>query len=164
MEKVWKDFNFRWLIILFGQILLSLILIYAVVKENAFEKYKIIIILISLVPLFMFFNLIRIKLTYITSDGIGIGNAKNFDYSSIFLTHKPTFLKWKSIKNIKIVGKEYRGNFGIMWKIHILTIRTKDGKNFECYLAKPEGFVANIHGLGEGKLFSKDSEFRELLW
>lgn len=110
-----------------------------------------------LLLLLVSFMWMRVKLTYITKEGIRIGNAYFNCGNDIILRQKPTFLKWGKIKSLKIKGRVSLGGISIL--NDYLVLETVEGRKFECFLNKPNDFLKTIKTLGKSNLFSKDSKY-----
>ena len=148
---IWRDFHFkRWFV-------LSFLLVFLIMSINAvrptldtlFTK----IMILPLVPLLLFFLVLRIKLTYVNSEGIRIGNALNGEYYSIRL-NRPKFIKWHEIKQIQIKRKAVKQPLMMDYQ-SFLNIKTKDGKNYESFLAQPQKFIETLKILGKQNLLGK---------
>ena len=105
--------------------------------------------------LYGFIANLRIKLTYITTDGIRVGNAPDDVYTKMRLKNKPLFLKWTQIKSIRIYEEPVRHNFLIV-KRPFLEIINLDNKRFKCFLSNPSEFIQTLRKLNKDRLIKSD--------
>ena len=163
MQKIWVDRHFMkyFLDIALGGLLL--LVLYADFGEMRADISKYLLTttfieyLAILLIIFFFINSARIKLTYITKEGIRIGNASDDMYDK-FKLKQPHLYKWNEIKYVKIVGKEIRRPFHDDL-INVLILRPKKAVKKECFIARPKGFVKVLNQLGKSYLLLKDSKF-----
>jgi len=161
MKKIWKDINIMRIVLFITNLILIPFIIYDAYKKNLGGGNPILLLAYLFAFLLcglIFINSIRTKLTYVTNEGIRIGNAPDDKYQHIKLTKKALFIKWDEINSIKIVRHEVRR---MAWfdLINYLVIKTKGGKVYESFIAKPNGFIKNVKDLKKDYLFSKDSKY-----
>ena len=101
------------------------------------------------------------KTSSIKIGGVSTGNIIHGELLSIIfsLKQKNTFLRWRDIKNIKIIDKEYSSKF-IMNSAPFIVITTKDKKEYECIVYDKEGFIQALKKVNKYHLLSKDSKYR----
>ncbi len=164
MEKIWRDFHFLKTSLLVVFILFLVFAFFVYVKELGFilTKQLFLLLIVLCVPLYFILGMIRNRLTYITSEGIRIGNAYDDSYERVLLKQKPKYLLWNEIKEIKIIGREVPRP-GYKWLVDFLIIKTKNGQKYECFIADPKGFVKAIKELKKDHLFDKDSKYLDSL-
>ena|SRR3989338_7197375 len=162
-EKIWKDFHPKrifWLTLM----LILLVVFFVSLKDifNSNNQYEIISGVFVIVLIFFFlFNLIRTDLSYITKNGIRLGNTKDDKYQS-FKLQKSHFSTWNDIHSIKIKGRVVkRPTYADL--IDVLEIKSKDNEKYECFIAQPQEFIKALKQLNKQHLLSKDSKYHELL-
>lgn len=160
MRRIWKDFHFLKTSLLVIFILFFTFSFIVYIKELGFilTKQLFLLSIVLSVPLYFIIGMLRNRLTYITSEGIRIGNAYDDSYERIFLKQKPTFIEWNKIKEIKIIGKEVPRP-GYKWLVDFLIIKTKEGKKYQSFIARPKGFIQALKKLKKSSLLSKDSKY-----
>ena len=155
MKKIWRDFSIlRWINI--ASALLLLFLTIGLVRFKIDIIDYILAIPIGVIAVYILCYAILTKLTYVVISGIRIGNSTVFSLHDI--KNKPIFIQWKQIEYITIIGREIKSG----WVIHLinfLVIKTKNGKKFECYIARPKSFVSVIKDIKKDYLFKKDSKY-----
>ena len=160
-DIVWKDFHiirFIYLLILF---ILNPISIYLIIKDYLMGDYRLDAILLLIFCTYFLNSILRTKLTQVSKKGIRIGNAIDDKYEKLKLK-KSILIDWKNIKAIKIIGHEIRRQSGFDVK-NFLSIKTKEGKTYESFIANYKGFIKIMKKLNKAHLFSKDSKYQELI-
>jgi len=107
-------------------------------------------------PLFFFYMLfffLRRKRTYITKDGIFIGNKTFRSEWTLTPRQKPTFFDWKNVKNMKIVIKTMTTPVG-SFKGEYLILTAKNGRDYECRIVDYSGFKKAIEKSGKSTLLT----------
>ena len=160
-EKLWKDFHITRLINLLFAFLLISIPIYIIIKEYNNGEYSLSGIIFLIFWIYFSNILLRTRLTYITNEGINIGNAPDDNYEKLKLK-KIVFIYWKDIKEIKIVRHEV-GRMGWVALKQFLVIKTKEGKAYKSFISNYKGFIKIMKKLNKSNLFSKDSKYQELI-
>jgi hypothetical protein len=97
-------------------------------------------------------------MTYITNEGIRIGNAPDDMYDKFKFKQIPQFYKWNEIKYLKIAGKEIRRPMHNVL-INMIILMPKKGIKKECFIARPKEFIDILRRMNKGHLLSKDSKF-----
>jgi len=115
-------------------------------------------IAIGIYSLFIFINVVMTKTTYITNDGVRLGNAQRDTYDTFKFRRKAIFIKWRDIGYIKITRKEVRKPFHYTL-IDYIIIKIKNDKRIDSFIAQPKEFVEALKKIGKGKLLSKDSKY-----
>ena len=153
---IWRDIH--WYQILSAVLGLGMFLYFAwglIEYSSSFDIFlNSLSLIVTLMCLYFFIATIMTKLTYITSDGVRIGNAPNDMYSSIRLGPAP-FLKWKDITSLKIQKKAVRHGW-VALLVPFLIVRTK-GKTYKTFLARPVAFQLTLKRLHKDHLLSKSS-------
>lgn len=159
--KVWKDTHY------FRIFLLSLGYIFVIfmiwISFNNLElniKRVSINLIILLIPIIIITNIHRNRLSFITNEGIFMGNTILDNYEKIILP-KNAFLSWKEIDTIKISNHTVNHNTRLVLR-PFLNIKSKDGKKYECFIAQPESFVQALKKLNRFNLMSKDSKYLDV--
>lgn len=163
MQKVWRDIHFLAVFYVTFFIVFLIYVLIVFIKEGGFgsvNRTYLWFVVIFVFPTYFFVGIIRNKLTYITKDGIRIGNAHDDAYGKFFLKQKQKFFTWDEVKKIKIIGRQVPRP-GYSWIIDYLIITTTDGKKYECFIAQPKGFVQALRQLKKAHLLSKDSKYLE---
>lgn len=161
MKKIWKDVNIMRIVFFITNIILIPFIIYDAYKKDLGGGNPVLLLAYLFAFLLcglIFINTIRTKLTYLTIDGIRIGNAPDDRYQHFKLTKKALFIKWNEIKSIKTVRHEVRRMAWAELK-DFLVIKTKDGEVYQSFIAQPKGFIKNVKDLKKDYLFSKDSKY-----
>ena len=162
MKRLWTDIHIFKIFLIFFSIVFITFFVYAPFKERiSYSIYFWIIYLVGLCFFIYLFLLVSIpKSTYVTDQGIRVGNIPNhiYDYNLFTFTRKAIFLEWDEIKNIKILNKEVN-HATIMMLNTILTINSKQGKRYDTFIADPKNFVFTLKSLNKNKLISKSSKF-----
>ncbi len=165
MEKIWQDRHIKkYILITITSIAFLVFLIISFddlfMPKLNLDYFSIMGILIFL--LLLIIHILRVRLNFVTKNGIRIGNAPDDSYEVFRLKQKPILIKWSDIKEIKIFGREVRRplNSAI---IDMLTIKTKSNKKYECFVAKPKGFVQALKTVKKTHLLSKGSKYLDLL-
>ena len=149
MKIIWRDIHWLRLFFIITCIIIDIGIIYLLIFD--FNPFGLII---SIVPLFLTILLFRYKLTYITSEGIRIGNAPDDTYGKIKLMNS-SFLSWKEIKEIKIINHQVSRN--ICWIIKpFISIKSKKGRRYECFIANPKGFSNALEKLHKSSLLKNN--------
>lgn len=104
---------------------------------------------------------IRIKYIIIEKEGIWSGNNTSGQMiNKIFiLKQKNNFILFKNIDELKIKEKNIYFSY-VANKSNFLIIKTKDGKEYECAIADPRGFIDALKKLNKHHLLSKDSRYK----
>ena len=164
-SKVWKDFQFRRVFLQIFFVFYLSFFTYVYLKD--YKKYPfysgvLFLLILYSIPLYYLINTMRMKLTYITKDGIRIGNSPEESYQTLRLMEQPKFIKWNEISNVKIIGREVKRPVSVR-VINILVIKTNNGKKLECFIAQPKGFVNALKDLKKYTFLTKDSKYFDLL-
>lgn len=146
---------FKGIMTLIG-LLLFILILFAVPKTNRFSR--IIAYLFIALALVLILQLIRARLSYISKEGIRIGNCYRNCSKHLILKQKPTFILWDKVKNIKIFGVKERSLIHGFTSDY-LSVATKDHKKYDCLLNDPKGFLKTIEDLKKSHLFTKDSKY-----
>lgn len=120
------------------------------------------IILILAFSLLFLLHIFRVKLSYIDSNGIRIGNAPDDSYEKFKLNQKIHYIEWSQINNIKIKGRGIKRPTH-MDVIDILTVNIKDNQKYESFIADPKGFLKALKSLKKDKLVAEDSKYVEVI-
>jgi len=112
---------------------------------------------ISCFSLYLFFATLTTKLTYITQEGIRIGNATNDTYSRIIFSGSP-FLEWNQIRKIYITNNVVRHGW-VLFLRPFLIIKLKNGKTYKTFVARPRNFIKTLRELKKEDLLSKNSKY-----
>ena len=158
MRKIWRDINIRRIYYFFLSVgMISFIIYYN--TDYTLEKNEIILsFIIAIYSIFIMFNTLRTKLTYISNQGIRIGNALNDKYDAFKSLKKAEFIPWGVIDSIKIFRREIHRPFHNVLISYVL-IKTKDNKKYESFIANPKGFIQALKTLKKTHLISKDSKY-----
>ena len=136
---------------------ISIILVISYLLDNIFSfvpnSPPISLSLAFLFSLILYLNA-RLRLTFITKDGIFMGNVYFGSEQDIILRRRPMFLAWVEIRRIEIKRKEKTVGRGASILNDYLIIKTKDGKTIDCLLFDKAGFFHILHILGEQDLLS----------
>lgn len=162
MEIVWKDFHLRRILLFFLSIITISFIAYNYLYRQLKWNEALLSIFILLFFIYILINIAMTKLTYVTKNGIRIGNILDDNYERIKSLKKTMFLDWVDIKEIKVYGKVTH-RIWIEVLVDFLVIKTKPGKKYESFIANPKGFLKAIKRLNKGKLVSKDSKYYELI-
>ena len=167
---IWRDIDIPQIIIsLIFLILLFIFIFYLNPFKNIHSLFGILYLKLGesigfpfmiIVFIFFIYQTFRIKLTYITNDGIRIGNAPDHKYTCLKLKQKPIFLEWGQIKQINIVNHAILVKYFSILKPFII-VKTNNRKKYECFLAQPKGFVKALKSINRQHLLSKDSKYRD---
>lgn len=162
MEKIWKDFHLRMVIYFFLSIsLISFVIYYYFYKQPGWNEL-LLSLFILIFSIFILFNIVKTKLTYITSGGVRIGNAQEDSYERFNLKKETIFINWEEVKEIKIIRKVTKRSFREIL-IDYIVIKTRDNEKYESFIANPNGFLKTLKKLNKGRLVSKDSRYYELI-
>jgi hypothetical protein len=71
---------------------------------------------------------------------------------------KLIFINWADIEYITIIRKEVKHNF-VLFLVPFLIVKSKSGKKYECFIARPKSFIKSLKNLKKEKLISKDSKY-----
>ena len=154
MRIIWRDFHIkRWLIILF---LVAFFIYGMVVVRPISDNILTRTMILPIIPLLLLVFILRIRFTYVSDNGIRIGNARNGEYDYIKIS-KPIFIKWNEIKNIKIYKKPIKQPLMLDYQ-SFLMIRTFSQDKYESFIAQPDGFIQALKKLKKGYLLAKDSK------
>ncbi len=111
--------------------------------------FPIISILFFLIILYVF---LRSKLSYVTEQGIRIGNIYRNSERDLFLKQKSSLFFWKDINKINIVRREVRGK-GMSLLRNFLVLKLKKKGDLECFINDKDGFIKSLKKLGKYNLF-----------
>lgn len=162
MKKLWKD-RWRWYAYaIFLLFLSSIFLILPVlVKWNSFLKTplsnRLSFIPLAIISLFCIISVLSHKLSYVTKEGIHVGNVTRDDHIERMMKRLRVFVPWKEIKKIKIIKKKTKRSYGIMDFVSTLQVIPKKGKILECYINDIAGFTKALKSAGKSALLASDS-------
>ncbi len=106
---------------------------------------------------FITINILRIRLIFVTSQGISTGNMKEDFYEYIRPPKKTYFVNWRDIKKISIKSRRVqRPNYTT--NVNRLLIKKKDSETYETFIAHPGEFIQIVKNLKKGHLISKESK------
>lgn len=149
---IWRDFHLkRCLIILFiiAFVIYGLFVVRPITIDTIFSR----MVILPLIPLLLLLLVLRIKLTYVTENGIRIGNAPNGEYYSIKLS-KSKFIIWREIKTVQIYKKTVKQPLMLDYQ-NFLLIKTKNTQIYESFVANPKGFIQTLKKLNKHHLLTK---------
>jgi hypothetical protein len=159
--KIWRDTHYFRIFLLICSYIFLLFYLKAVIKYFSNDvKQSLLLILIMCIPILFIINILRTRLTYITSEGIRIGNAPEDTYERIKLP-KTIFLSWKEIDKITIINRVVKHNFRQVLR-PFLIVKSKKGKRYECFIAQPRSFLEALKKLNKFNLVSKDSKYLDV--
>jgi hypothetical protein len=148
MDKIiWEDKHLK-KYLLIGSCLIFISICLAFAENRPDFMMRSIIALLFPIPLLII--VLRARLTYITKQGIRIGNAKTGDYNALKLS-KPKLILWGDINTIRIQMKSVDYPLSKNMEAFLLII-TKGGQKYESFIAQPTQFVEAIKKLNHGKL------------
>ena len=165
MEKLWQDRHIKKFIYITLVLFILLFFLYIsfdhLVNPELSLSYFSITIILTFFLLFLI-HIFRVRLTFISLDGIRLGNAPDDSYEKFKLHQKSINIYWNEIKSIRIIGRQIKRPTYIDI-INILIISTKKGIKYESFIAQPKGFVKTIKAFKKGHLFVKDSKYLEII-
>ncbi|MDP3698193.1 MAG: hypothetical protein Q8R47_01260 [Nanoarchaeota archaeon] len=155
-KVIWRDVHWFRIIIIIIWSLMFLFYIVGIIKYFTFSSdYNSLLMLgLGLFFIYGFLGLLLPSTTFITTDGIRIGNVPNDVYSTVRIKQKPTLIEWDRIKEIKIIRKEVRHNYILVLR-NFLVLVTSDRKKYQTFLANPEGFKEKLKKLNKSNLLKK---------
>ena len=155
---IWRDKNTKE--ILRKVVSIAMILFFLVIIVFGFSYKFLFIFLLVIISLLFIPTQFKRKLSYITKNGIGIGNITyKTNANTLFFRQKPSFLKWEEIKQIEVVTK---ASLSPKWsELFDYLILKKKGtnKNYECLIYDSKGFIKTIKKFKKSNLFTKDSKY-----
>lgn len=159
MTIIWRD-RYFFTILVNISCLVSLIYTLIVIIKNFnaefFMNLTIITYMFYLLIILVFLNSLRMKLTYLTNEGIRIENTPDSQYITIKLKQKPRFFRWAEIEYLKLICR-HQGPYGYI--INLLVLNSKSGKKYECWISKPQKFINKLSEINKKNLLTKDSRF-----
>ena len=163
-DKIWVDWYIKKYIYI--GICASGFLFFLTISFKQLAILKLSLDYFSILSILTFFllltlHILRVRLSFILPDSIRIGNAPDDTYEIFRLKQKPTTISWNDIKKIKIFGRQIRHPLNSV-NIDILSIKTKDNKKYESFIAQPKGFIQAIKKLKKTHLLSKNSKYLDL--
>ncbi|MBI2558641.1 hypothetical protein HYW20_04930 [Candidatus Woesearchaeota archaeon] len=153
-DIIWQDIHwFRILLILFF-IPFTLVIIKVVIPMFLLGAIigKLVAFAMLAFYVYLCIGILLPRFTYITKYGVGVGNPKDDQYTSIRL-NPPVFVPWNNIKKIILLNKLVRRPT-MSVPTSFLIVKTKDGKKYWCFLARKEGFISLMKKLKKEKLLS----------
>jgi hypothetical protein len=152
---VWKE-RFRTKLMNYGTPITFLMFLIVISFYDTEEQ----ILYIFIILFFLFITLLNftLRFSYMTLNGIRLGNY-NIKYKYYFFPKKIKYFHWKDIKKIKIIGKSTYG-YKIASPKDYLIIKSKiDNKSYDCYISDSRGFVKALKKLKKDYLLDRYSKY-----
>ena len=104
-DKIWKDWHIKkyvTILICISSFFIFLFLFFDKLFNPTLSLNYLSIIIILTFFAVLSINVLRINLTFITKEGIKIGNAPDNSYERFRFKQKSSLIKWNNIEEIKI--------------------------------------------------------------
>ncbi len=152
-NKVWRDFH--WVKIL-HEISYGVMLAYGIflTVSNPLLSQPLILVpmvIVSLLMIYVILAALLTKLTYITNNGIRVGNSHNGAYTIIPIKKKADFILWKDVDYIMLINKVVRPGYVSFLK-PFLVVKTTKGKRYDCFIACPGSFLKALKRINKDHL------------
>ena len=153
MKTIWQDNdNKKWVFIVIVP-LIAILLVYKAAKSFNTKDY-LNFIYTSMICILLFYALIIIvktRLIIVEFDGIRVGNSPH--YRRFSLEKQQKFVKWDKIREIRLEKKASSRIFFFIMRDYLIVV-TKDGKEYESYISKPEEFKYILEKLNKSRLIN----------